>query len=212
MKHTQILQKANQYYDQRGKQYPFTSKAVFWDDEQTQYLRFHEIVKHLNLDENVTILDVGCGNAELYKYLNFNGFKGCYKGYDINKELLDQAKKIYQDIDVENVDILNHPVTKRFDYVVVSGLFNLNYGQTIRWVEEMLSALFHLANKKVVFNAISSHVNFKQKEMFYINPANILDFILNNLSSEVVLEHGVLPYNYLVAIHKSKNWVSIHTR
>lgn len=210
MKHKQITEVSNNYYNQRSKQYPCTSKAVFWDDQQTQYLRFHEIVKHIDLDADSTILDVGCGNAELYKYLNFNGFKGQYKGYDINQELLSQASQMYPGIDVEEVDILGQNVEQRFDYVVVSGLFNLNYGQTMAWVEQMLVALYGLARKKVIFNAISSYVNFKQDEMFYINPTTLLDFVLRQLSSQVVLEHGILPYYYLIAIDKSKNWQSLN--
>jgi len=209
MEHKQITKVSNEYYNQRGKQYPCTSKAVFWDDQQTQYLRFHEIVKHIDLGADSTVLDVGCGNAEFYKYLNFNGFKGQYKGYDINQELLSQASQMYSGIDVEEIDILEQDIVERFDYVVVSGLFNLNYGQTMAWVERMLTALHCLAHKKVIFNAISTYVNFKQDEMFYINPAALLDFVLSNLSSQVVLEHGVLPYNYLMAIDKSQNWRSL---
>ncbi|BCG62732.1 MAG: hypothetical protein methR_P0382 [Methyloprofundus sp.] len=210
MQHQDIIDNSNKQYDQRGKQYPGTSKAVFWDDQQTQYLRFHEIVKHMDLGEHSTVLDVGCGNAELYKYLNFNGFKGEYKGYDINEELLNQARKMYPDIVVAKLDILAEPINERFDYVVLSGLFNLNYGQNIEWVEQMLTVMYGLANKKMIFNAISSYVNYQQDEMFYINPSTLLDFVLRNLSTQVVLEHGALPYNYLMAVDNSKNWQSLN--
>ncbi len=77
------------------------------------------------------------------------------------------------------------------------------------WGEQMLVALFNLCRKKLIFNAISTHVNFRQEEMFYLDPAQTLQFVLENLSSQCVLEHGALPYNYLVAISKSKNWQSI---
>ncbi len=207
--HQQIIKNSNQVYDQRGSRYPYSAKAVCWDDQQTQYFRFHEITKHLSMDTEVTVLDVGCGNAEFYRFLNFCGFKGRYKGYDINQALLSQAKHRYPGIAVENVDILTQKVTERFDYVVVSGLFNLDYGQNQAWVEQMLDALFEICRKKLVFNAISTHVNFRQAEMFYLDPASILQFILKNLSRQCVLEHGALPYNYLVAINKTEDWQTI---
>lgn len=210
MEYTKVIKNSNKRYDERGEKYPFSSKAVFWDDPQTQYLRFHEIIKHLSLEVNSTILDIGCGNAELYKYLNFNGFKGYYKGLDINQCLLDQAIHLYPKINVEKIDILEQEISDSFDYVVLSGLFNLNYGQDIVWVEKMLTSMFALANKKVVFNAISTYVNFQQDEMFYINPTSILDFVLKNLSSHVTLEHGFLPYNFLISIDKTKPWKSIN--
>ncbi len=207
--HEQLIEKSNQLYDKRGQKYPFTSKAVCWDNPQTQYFRFHEIARHLSMDEDRSVLDVGCGNAEFYQFLNFSGFKGQYRGYDINQELLSQARKRYPGIVVEQVDILTQEVDEQFDYVVVSGLFNLNFGQTEAWVEQMLTELFKLCRKKLIFNAISTHVNFQQEEMFYLDPARILQFVLQNLSSQCVLEHGALPYNYVVAISKGNNWQSI---
>jgi len=209
-KHKQIIENSNKRYDESSEQFPFTSSAVFWDDLQTQYLRFHEIVKHLSLASDSKVLDIGCGNAELYKYLNFSGFRGQYKGVDINESLLVQAQTLYPNIDVQKIDILEQAMSGKFDYVVISGLFNLNYGQDMQWVEKMLSAMYRLASKKVIFNAISTYVNFKQEEMFYLDPLAIMDFSLKNLSSRISLEHGVLPYNYLMVIEKGENWKSIN--
>jgi len=211
IKHKQIIENSNKRYDERSEQFPLSSSAVFWDDSQTQYLRFHEIVKHLSMEPDSTVLDIGCGNAELYKYLNFNGFRGQYKGIDINENLLVQAQTLYPKIEVEKLDILEQEISEKFDYIVLSGLFNLNYGQDIQWVEKMLSAMYDLASKKVIFNAISTYVNFKQEEMFYIDPLEIVDFALKNLSSRISLEHGVLPYNYLVVVEKDNNWKSINS-
>jgi len=208
-KHKQIIENSNKHYDERSEQFPLTSSAVFWDDPQTQYLRFHEIVKHLSMESDSTVLDIGCGNAALYKYLNFNGFRGQYKGLDINESLLVQAQTLYPKIDVQKLDILEQEISGKFDYVVLSGLFNMNYGQDMSWVEKMLAAMYGLASKKMVFNAISTYVNFKQEAMFYLDPLAIMDFSLKNLSSRVTLEHGVLPYNYLMVIEKDKNWESI---
>ncbi len=50
LSHEQLIKDSNERYDQRGKQYPYTAKVVFWDDRHTQYLRFHGIAKHLSMD------------------------------------------------------------------------------------------------------------------------------------------------------------------
>ena len=58
-----------------------SSRAVLLDDPQTQYFRFQELTKYLNLDDSSkSLIDIGCGNGELYKYLNFQGFRGHYVG------------------------------------------------------------------------------------------------------------------------------------
>ena len=45
------------------------------------------------LPENATVLDIGCGNGELYLELFRNGFKGNYIGLDFSDEMVSIAKK-----------------------------------------------------------------------------------------------------------------------
>lgn len=208
--HSLIIEKSNEIYNRSSEKYGHSSSAVLWDDQQSQYIRFGQITKHINFDDSTTILDVGCGNAELYKFLNFNGFKGKYTGFDINDSLLEQAKLQYKNIDCQNVDILNCNETNKYDYVVVSGLFNSNYGQDIKWFFNMLEALNKFSNKKIIFNAISNYVNFKDKSLFYIDPKEVLDFIIQNISSNVSIMHGELPYNFTCVIDKSQQWKSLN--
>jgi len=208
--HSLIINRSNEIYDESSEKFGHCSSAVLWDDQQSQYIRFGQILKHIDFDENTSILDVGCGNAELYKFLNFNGFKGTYTGFDINDTLLEQAKIQYKNIDCQNVDILNQNINKKYDYVVVSGLFNSNYGQDINWIFEMIKALDQFSNKKIIFNAISNYVNFKDESLFYIDPKEILDFSIQNISSNVSIIHGELPYNFTCIIDKSQQWKSLN--
>jgi len=207
--HDQIIKASNQIYDESARR-KTGSSAVMWDDQQKQYLRFAEIIKYLDLENsNKTILDVGCGNGELYKFLNFMGFRGQYLGYDINTPLLKLARSRFPQIKVERKDILKDKVSKRFDYVVMSGLFNLNAGQTETWIYNFLKKMFMLSKEAVVFNAISTQVNYKSEEIFYLDPAKIFSFCTQHLSPRVVLAHHQLPYNYTMAVYKINHWSSI---
>jgi SAM-dependent methyltransferase len=206
---TNIIKNSNKIYNEAVKKYGNNSSAVLWNDQQTQYLRFNEILNFINLDDNISILDIGCGNAELYRFLNFNGFRGSYTGFDINDNLLSQAKQNYTNIDVQNIDILTTSNIKQYDYVVLSGLFNCNYGQDINWVFKMIEKMYEISKKKIIFNAITSYVNYKDDCMIYLDPKEILDYSIKNISSEISLIHGKLPYNYTVCISKQKSWTSI---
>lgn len=210
MKKDEIIEKAKEIYDDSYNKYGNCSKAVLWGDVQTQYLRFKEIINFIPLEKDSSILDVGCGIADFYKFLNFNGFTGKYTGYDINENLLEQGRKNYPQIDLKNINILDDKSLENFDYVIVSGLFNSNYGQDFIWIKNMIKALFELGNKKIIFNAISSYVNFKDKETYYINPLEILDFIIKELTPNVTLVHGKLPFNFTVCIDKNDSWKSIN--
>jgi SAM-dependent methyltransferase len=209
--HHQIMKASNQVYNKSARQHKINSNAVLWSDPQTQYLRFAELIKYLDLGgTDKTILDVGCGNGEFYKFLNFMGFRGQYTGYDINDLLLKQARQQFSHINVQHVDILSDKISKRFDYVVMSGLFNLNMGQTSAWVHEFINKIFLLCKEVTVFNAITTQVNHNSEKMFYLDPAETFSFCIRHLSPRVTLAHHHLPYNYTMAIYKETKWVSIN--
>ena len=200
-------------YNAAAEKHGVSSKSVLWDDPQTQYLRFYEIAKHLDLNgTRKTLLDVGCGNGELYKFLNFLGFRGDYVGYDINEMLLTQARSRFSNITVECVDIISEDVQKCFDYVVLSGLFNVNVGQTPDWIYAFLKKMYALSVEVMVFNMISTHVTYRDQGMFYMNPAEMLSFCIENLSKRTTLVHHNLPFNYTVAVFKDESWTSVRER
>lgn len=205
---TVAIEKYNETIDKFGVD---SKDAVHWHNQQTQYYRFEMIKRYIPNDSDISILDIGCGNAEFFKYLNFTGFRGKYVGYDINENFIHASREIYKDNNAEFkvVDILEDNIMDKFDYVILSGLFNNNYGQNDAWIKKMIDKMYQLANKKVIFNAISTYTNFKDKEMYYINPLDISDYIIRNLSAEIILEHGRLPYNFQIVINKDNSWVSI---
>jgi hypothetical protein len=61
----------------------------------------------------------------------------------------------------------------------------------------------------MVFNMISTHVTFRDDNMFYMNPADALSFCIENLSKRTTLAHHNLPYNYTVTIFNDESWTSI---
>ncbi|WP_301102041.1 class I SAM-dependent methyltransferase [Propionivibrio sp.] len=197
-------------YNKVADTYGVSSKAVLLDDPQTQYLRFSELTKFMDFnDENKVVLDIGCGNGELYKFINFQGFRGQYIGYDINEKLLNQARSRFPGINVQNKDVMREEIAQHFDYVVLSGLFNLNVGQSKAWIYEFLRKIFSLCNGIMAFNMISTYVTHSNERMFYLDPAEILTFCIQNISKRITLAHHNLPYNYTVTAFKNDSWNSV---
>lgn len=203
-----ISQKSNLYYSKLCQNNPFSHKGVSWGDEQSQYLRFADITKHISLDSSV--LEIGCGNASFYKFLNFLGFRGTYTGFDINEDLLNEARAMYPNINVQKKNIQEEQTSQRADFVTISGVFNIDFGQDKIWIEKFLANAFKLCEKKLIFNAISTYAKPQTKGMFYINPVEILDFTIRNLSSNVIFEHGNLPCDFTLCVNKTKDWQSIN--
>jgi len=212
MNYNDINNNALEIYDASIKEFGAnTFDAVHWGNKQKALYRYKLIHYHMNNDSASTVLDVGCGNGEFLNFLNFSGFKGSYTGYDINEGFINSSKQTYSNLkDSFHVnDILDDKINNTYDYVIVSGLFNTNYGQDTQWVHTFIKRLYELANKKVIFNAISTYTNFKDDRMYYINPFEISEFIIKNLSDEIILEHGQVPYNFQITIVKDTKWESI---
>ena len=208
-----VVKKNNKVFDARVEKHGVSSSAVRWDDQQTQYLRFFELVKTFDLsDQNKTVLDVGCGNGELLKFLNFLGFRGQYFGVDINQKLINQAKGQFGPERFTLTDIMVDTIDRKFDYVVMSGLFNTNVGQSMDWINDFTKKMFSLTKDTLSFNAVSTHVSYHDDEIFYIAPEEMLRFCIENLSPRVTLTHHNLPYNYTVIISKNSEWTSVNRK
>ena len=77
------------------------------------------------------------------------------------------------------------------------------------WTKEFIRKMYDLANRKVIFNAISTYTTFRENNMYYMDPFVISDYIIKNLSQDLMLSHGQLPYNFQIVINKDKLWETI---
>ena len=207
----QIVAKAVTLYDASYEKYGDSSDAVHWGNQQSQYLRFFQLIKGVDFqDKDISILDVGCGNGELFKFLHFCGFSGSYHGIDVNESLLSLASKKYKNygnrVRFSRIDLLNDRFEESFDYVLMSGLFNSDYGQDFAWVCSFIKEMFDKCNNAVIFNALSTHVNFRNDSLYYISPSELINYLIVNISPFVNLVHNIPPYNYQVELRKAVNW------
>ena len=187
------------------------NERVMWPDMQKQYHRFSELVHFIGDlgSEDISILDVGCGNGELLRYLNFRGFKGDYVGIDLNESLLDEARRLYPRAQFLSVDQYERCENRSCSYALMSGIFNLAVGQDNAFVHGVIGKYFSTVEKALIFNAVSSYVNFIDERMFYFDLAEITDFAAKNLSSTFEIRHGFLPYNFSMCIWKGRPWRSL---
>ncbi len=187
---------------------PTANARVMFDDPQKQHYRFGELLEFIdfNSDGGASILDAGCGNGELYQYLVARGYFGRYCGTDINRALLDEAKARYPQASFAHVDEV---APGPYDYVLMSGLFGANAGQTEEWVYGLLDRYFARCGKALVFNAISGYVNWRDAHLFYLPLTGVVDFVARKLSPVFEIRHGFVPFNYTVCVRKRSNWRSL---
>ena len=120
-------------HNKRISEFGLTPKAL-WGSEQSQNVRFKILAELFLTKSNFSVLDLGCGLGDFYKFLLNQGFeKIYYTGIDINNELIEEAQKRYSEENFILGSVNELPVIEKFDYVVASGIYNL--GDNVSTVE-----------------------------------------------------------------------------
>ena len=201
-----IKNKAIEIYNEALRKHRDNSYSVLFSPS-AQMTRFNHLIKSIDICEpGISILDVGCGNGALFDFLKARGFSGVYTGYDVNDNLLAKArlKFLKETANFENVDILLQKQQPKFDYILMSGLFNSDYGQSFDWICRFVHAMFGLSRRAVIFNAISTHVNRRDDSMYYIDPCALLDYIIRNVKPAATLLHDMPIFNFQIELRQDR--------
>ena len=148
-KETKLLVDAvySHYIDEHDKN---TVECVGWlDGHENALMRFQKIYE-AGIDENDSVLDVGCGVAHFYTYLKRDKeWNGKYLGIDPNKKAIDL---IDEDINAMHGTIDGLPDFMKYDWVIANGVFNLGLREEHSFwiIDDMISH----ANKGIIFNML----------------------------------------------------------
>jgi SAM-dependent methyltransferase len=195
------------YYESKLEQYGDSPRGVDWADTDSQRLRFQILCEVDNL-EGKKVHDVGCGLGHLVDFLADNGVHCEYVGSDISPRMIKQAKLRLPEAQFHIADILdnNTPAWMKADYVITSGLFNVKADNDRQawqqFVEAMVRHMFSLARRGIAFNMMTSYVDYEDSHLFYLSPAEMLDFCICNLGRRVVIRHDYPLWEYTVYVYR----------
>ncbi len=186
------------------RRYGYSPRALTWSGAGRQNLRFF-MLSRIGDMRNRSILEVGCGFADLYGYLLEQGWRGKYTGIDIVPEYLDVAREKYPGIDVRLLDLFEDELDGKFDYVFACGVFNEmifdSADEQDAYVRKMIAKMFAVSMEGVGIDFQTSYVDFKHERGFHPPPEDIFGFC-KNLSKRVAVRHDYMPYEYMVYIYK----------
>lgn len=201
------LDKIEKLYSENIEKYGIDSRAVGWNSEDSQYLRFEKLLQVIeDKSQSFTINELGCGYGELYKYLKNKNYNfSSFNGYDISQPMLDSCKLYLND--PKNLKLFNSSNIKSVaDYTVTSGIFNVNYGvKNTKWeeyIKETLKDMFSNSKKGISFNMLTSYVEYEAENLFYADPMKYFDFCKSKLSKSVTLLHDYPLYEWTLIVKK----------
>lgn len=192
-----------EHYRNLFNKYGDSYEAAQWSDRVTQEKRF-EILCQIDELNGKKILDFGCGTGDLATYLHKKGIVVDYTGVDIVDELLECAKQKHP----------NHRFSKlediqgmKFDYILISGVFNNKINNNVQFYKNTLSSLKVLCKYGIAFNMLSKYVDFYDEGLFYEYPENIFKYSKENLTPYVVirneynLKENVIPFEFTTYLY-----------
>jgi len=221
------------HYEEKFDQFGATPKGLDWDNQENLNKRYEVMSELYSIKENswntnkITLLDFGCGFGGFYEWLkNHQHFKPDYTGIDINENLINKARELYQpeyvdeyadlssipgfgliDIhDPEQWESFNNPniFSDKFDYIICNGTFTVKAGLT---QEEMtnfmcstLEKLWTKTNKGIAFNCMSKILDYERDDLFHVSFDELSMWVYDNLSSKFTIrqDYGLREFTMYV--------------
>lgn len=192
-----------EYFDAKCKKFGASEKALGWASRKSQRLRYTVLSLSAPWDEEISVLDVGCGQGDFLQFLQDENLPCRYTGMDLSEEMLAIARRQHPDGRFLQGDFLDGDFMEGFDYVMASGLVNLRVSDQMGWLYGLLDKSFSLARRGVAFNMLSSFVPEDERDeryFYYYDPLSVLAYCLT-LTPFVELKQSYLPHDFTVFLY-----------
>lgn len=214
MKSKRVIENQRGIYDSQIKKYGDSPKSTHNQLVEIQNLRFERLLSKIDLKNYYTIHDVGCGICDLYQYLIERKSNLIYSGTDIVPAMKELVNSKYPKVDYYIRDIIEDNIKDKYDYVVLSGTFNLpgdiNQKDWKEFCHRMIISMFKIAKKGIAFNFLTKKADYYNPKMYYQSVEEIFNFCLDKLSRFVHIDHSYPLYEFSCTILKTDAVKEIH--
>lgn len=178
-------------------------RAAHFMDRDSQIGVYHALTSKIPL-VNSSILDVGCGQGDLFSFLRQQGKAQDYLGIDVSSKMVAHAKKKHGDLFAE-CNFLDPECSFEADVVIGAGPFNVRVSDDdavqFEYLCEALRKMYDSCKKACVVTLLSSHgyeVARDWKELACYEPWDVMRFCMS-MTSAVYVDHASIPAEFVVA-------------
>jgi SAM-dependent methyltransferase len=178
-------------------------RALGWQSRYTQYRRF-AVLAEVGPLAHTRLLDIGCGLGDLYGYLQMHDIPVTYTGYDLLPEMVAHARQRYPAARFEVCDVLQGFGEERFDYIVSSGAFNINFGDNLGAVQQVLRNMVQRCTRGAAINFLKRTADASRDPIFqYYDPQAMLAWC-KTICAQVQLCEGYLPNDFTLYLYPAQ--------
>ena len=209
-----ISQNLKDHYRKTFLKHGASSEGVDWGPDPSKALirnsKMLEVLRPVGQKEKrPSLLDVGCGYGALAELIKLRNTNVDYYGIEIVPEMVKFAENKHPDAQFFQGDFLEFS-SRKFDYVVCNGVLTqkllASNTEMKRYSRSIIKRMFDICNEAIVFNMMSTHVNYQSENLYYQNPAEMLTWCISELSPRVKLDCNYeLWFEYSLFVYKERN-------
>lgn len=203
------LEALSKHYSELVRRHGDAPESAQYADRETQERRM-AVLCEIGVAKDSKVLDFGCGTGQMLSFLQRSlGYEGEYVGYDISSEAVELARATHPSGRFEVRNILEEAAEERFDYILVSGVFNNLISDNRGFFEAISRRLLAQAEIGYAFNMLSRYVDYLDGGLYYEDPMQAFRFCKEQLSPLVTLRHdyvvrpGSIPFEFTLYVHRS---------
>ncbi|MEX2400021.1 MAG: class I SAM-dependent methyltransferase [Rhodothermales bacterium] len=169
-----------------------------------QDVRFAVYAEYILDHDDASVLDLGCGFADLFEYLRRRGWRGRYRGVEIVPEYVEQIRRIHPELEVLQGDVetmLEDLPTH--DFVVAASIMNLRLkaGENEAYIRRMMRRMFDRADVAAGMDFMTTYVDWQHPDAWHTDPAWAVTEA-SRLTRRVVLRADFMPYEFVLILFK----------
>jgi SAM-dependent methyltransferase len=206
MNHQTVKQDVSEYYSQKLEKHGLTHQGVDWNSQETQWLRFQQLLRGFELKAPFSINDYGCGYGAFIDYLATQSLTYQYAGYDISDKMIQAAKDSYPEH--AHVRFITGDQLEAADYTIASGIFNVRLNHTpevwATYIRDCLSKMNQSSLKGFSFNILTAYSDppYRRADLYYADPCFWFDYCKQHFSRNVALFHDYNLYEFTISVLK----------
>lgn len=186
--------------------------GVDWPDKEDADRRYQvmiELVPGDSRDKAVSLLDFGCGTAQMWQYIQDNAtVEVAYSGLDLSPKFVDVARRKFPGCTFYCRDILEDggESIPTFDYIIMNGVFTekcgLSFDEMLAYFQRLIRVVWSKAECGIAFNVMSKHVDWERDDLFHLPLDTIASTVIRELTRNFVIRNDYGLYENAVYVYR----------
>lgn len=206
---SKITENLKAHYARKFEKFGATSEGVDWGPEakaELRYIAMLGVVNPEDAESGFSMLDIGCGYGGQLEFMQKNNYAEIeFTGIDVVPEMVTFAKDKYPGATFLEGDFLEMQLDEKFDYVTCNGILTQKLSATNDemkdYMQKLIAKMFAHCKKGVVFNTMSSYVDYQMDGNFHNDPSELLKLLFSH-TRNVRMDHAYPLYEYSMYMYK----------